>query len=376
VEQARLEDFERALRGCIAGDVSFDEVTRGVYSTDAGIYQITPVAVVLPRDEADVRAAVKTAAAYGVTIIPRGGGTSLGGQAIGRGMVVDFSKYMSKILELNVEDRWVRVQPGVILDELNAELAQHGLHFAPDPATGNRATIGGMMGNNSSGTKSIVYGKTSDHVLEARVLLSDGTILNFEELSLDDYRRRAESKTVDPREVKILDGFKKIINDNSREIEKQFPKVMRRVSGYNLDLFVNADRWNLANLLIGSEGTLGIILEAKLNLEPLPKHKTLCTVHFAEFLDGIRTVAPILEHKPSAVEILDADVVGMARKNRGIAPLCGFIQGDPQAILVVEFFGDTAEEAEQKSRKLAADLKEKELGYAWREGRPQADRVY
>jgi len=220
----------------------------------------------------------------------RGGGTSLGGQAIGRGMVVDFSKYMSKILELNVEDRWVRVQPGVILDELNAELAQHGLHFAPDPATGNRATIGGMMGNNSSGTKSIVYGKTSDHVLEARVLLSDGTILNFEELSLDDYRRRAESKTVDPREVKILDGFKKIINDNSREIEKQFPKVMRRVSGYNLDLFVNADRWNLANLLIGSEGTLGIILEAKLNLEPLPKHKTLCTVHFAEFLDGIRTV--------------------------------------------------------------------------------------
>jgi len=365
VEQARLEDFERALRGCIAGDVSFDEVTRGVYSTDAGIYQITPVAVVLPRDEADVRAAVKTAAAYGVTIIPRGGGTSLGGQAIGRGMVVDFSKYMSKILELNVEDRWVRVQPGVILDELNAELAQHGLHFAPDPATGNRATIGGMMGNNSSGTKSIVYGKTSDHVLEARVLLSDGTILNFEELSLDDYRRRAESKTVDPREVKILDGFKKIINDNSREIEKQFPKVMRRVSGYNLDLFVNADRWNLANLLIGSEGTLGIILEAKLNLEPLPKHKTLCTVHFAEFLDGIRTVAPILEHKPSAVEILDADVVGMARKNRGIAPLCGFIQGDPQAILVVEFFGDTAEEAEQKSRKLAADLKEKELGYAW-----------
>jgi FAD/FMN-containing dehydrogenase/Fe-S oxidoreductase len=365
VENTRLEEFERALHGCVRGDVSFDEVTRGVYATDAGIYQITPVAVVLPRDEADVRAAVKTAAAYGVTIVPRGGGTSLGGQAVGRGMVVDFSKYMSKVLELNVEDRWVRVQPGVILDELNAELAQHGLHFAPDPATGNRATIGGMMGNNSSGTKSIIYGKTSDHVLAARVLLSDGTTLELEELSLDDYRRRAESKTVDPREAQILSEFKKIINDNSREIEKQFPKVMRRVSGYNLDSFVNTDRWNMVNLLIGSEGTLGIFLEAKLNLEPLPKHKALCTVHFAEFLDGISTVEAILEHKPSAVEVLDADVVVMARKNRGIAPLCGFIHGDPQAILIVEFFGDTAKEAEKKSKKLAADLKKKELGYAW-----------
>jgi FAD/FMN-containing dehydrogenase/Fe-S oxidoreductase len=365
VEKTRLQEFEQALRDCVAGDVSFDEVTRGIYATDASIYQIMPLAVVLPRDEADVRAAVKTAAEYDVTIVPRGGGTSLGGQAAGRGMIIDFSKYMNKVLELNVEDRWVRVQPGVILDELNAELARHGLHFAPDPATSSRATIGGMMGNNSSGTKSIIYGRTCDHVLAGKVLLCDGTTLQLEELALDEYDRRAQAPDTNSREAEILNGFRKIIDDNSSEIAKRFPKVMRRVNGYNLDSFVNTDRWNLTDLLVGSEGTLGLFLEAKLNLEPLPKAKALCTVHFAELIEGISTVEVILEHKPSAVEILDADVVVMARKNRGIAPLCGFIQGDPQAILVVEFFGDTAKKAENKCKKLAADLKKKKLGYAW-----------
>jgi len=365
VEKARLEEFERALRDCVKGDVIFDEVTRGIYATDASFYQITPVAVVLPRDEADVRAAVKTASAFDATIVPRGGGTSLGGQAVGHGMVVDFSKYMNRILELNVEERWVRVQPGLVLDELNAELAKHGLLFAPDPATSSRATIGGMMGNNSSGTKSIIYGRTCDHVLAGKVLLSDGTTLELEELTLEEYDRRAGSASANAREAEILSGFKKIIEANSSEIAKAFPKVMRRVNGYNLDSFVDTDRWNLTNLLVGSEGTLGMFLEARLNLEPLPKHKALCTVHFAELIEGIRTVEVILEHKPSAVEILDADVVVMARKNLGIAPLCGFIQGDPQAILVVEFFGDTAEEAESKSRGLAADLQQKKLGYAW-----------
>jgi FAD/FMN-containing dehydrogenase/Fe-S oxidoreductase len=365
VEKARLEEFERALRDRIRGDVSFDEVTRGIYGTDASMYQITPIAVVLPRDEADVRAAVKTAAEYNVTIVPRGGGTSLGGQAIGPGLIVDFSKYMNKILELNVEEHWVRVQPGIVLDELNAELAKHGLFFAPDPATSSRATVGGMTGNNSSGTKSIIYGKTCDHVLAATVLLSDGTKLESEEFSLDEYAERAKSDSSSAREAEILRGFKKIIEANSSEIENRFPKVMRRVNGYNLDSFIKTDRWNLTNLLVGSEGTLGIFLDTKLNLEPLPKSKALCTVHFAELLEGIRTVAVILEHKPSAVEIIDADVVVMARKNLGVAPLCGFIQGDPQAILVVEFFGETPEEAEQKCRTLAAALQKKKLGYAW-----------
>ncbi len=364
-QEIKLAGFEQALRKRVRGDVIFDEVGRGIYATDASIYQIMPVAVVLPRDEADVRAAVRTAAEYNIGILPRGAGTSLGGQAAGASMVIDFSKYMNNILELNVEEQWVRVQPGIVLDELNAALAEHGLGFAPDPATSSRATIGGMMGNNSAGTKSIIYGLTCDHVLAGRVLLSDGTIMELSELSSQEYDQRAKSNGQNAREAEILSGFKKIIEANRDEIKKRYPKVMRRVNGYNLDSFVNTDRWNLTKLVVGSEGSLGIFLEAKLNLEPLPKAKALCTVHFGDLLEAIRTVAVILEHKPSAVEIMDADVVIRGRKNLSVAPLCSWIEGDPQAILVVEFFGKTPEEAEHKCRRLAADLQEKKRGYTW-----------
>ena len=365
MEETKLKNFEQELRSCIKGDVSFDQSTLGLYSTDASIYQITPTALVVPRDEADVRAAVEIAAKYNVNILPRGAGTSLNGQCVSSAMVIDFTKYMNKILELNTKQRWVRVQPGVVLDELNAVLAEHGLLFAPDPATGNRATIGGMMGNNSSGTRSIVYGITNDHVLETKVLLSDGTELEFKELSAEEYDRCGRSGNGNSREAQIYSGFKKIIEANHDEIERRYPRVMRRVQGYNLDSFIKGDCWNLAELMVGSEGTLGVFLEARLSLEPVPKSKVLCTVHFADLLEAIGAVAPILQHGPSAVEIVDADIIALARKNLSVAPLCGFIQGNPKAILVVEFFGETAQAAKQKTEALAADLQNKKLGYAW-----------
>jgi FAD/FMN-containing dehydrogenase/Fe-S oxidoreductase len=363
VEEKELKNFEQELRNRIKGDFSFDRATLGLYSTDASIYQIMPTSLVIPRDEADVRAAVETAAKYNVNILPRGAGTSLNGQCVSSAMVIDFTKYMNKILELNTKERWVRVQPGVVLDELNAVLAEQGLVFAPDPATSNRATIGGMMGNNSSGTRSVVYGITNDHVLETKVLLSDGTEMKLEELSAEEYDRRAQSN--DKREAQIYSGFKKIIQVNCDEIERKYPKVMRRVQGYNLDSFITSERWNLSKLMVGSEGTLGVFLEAKLNLEPVPKSRVLCTVHFAELLEAISAVEPILQHSPSAVEIVDADIIALARKNLSVAPLCGFIQGNPQAILVVEFFGQTEREAIQKTEALAADLKKHKLGYAY-----------
>ncbi|MFV2073839.1 MAG: FAD-binding oxidoreductase [Thermoanaerobaculales bacterium] len=169
--------FERGLRGAVRGGVHFDQATRGIYATDASIYQIRPVAVVTPLDEHGVRAAVAVAAEHGVSILPRGGGTSLAGQAVGEALVLDFSKHLNRLLELDVERRWARVQPGLVRDELNAQVAAHRLHFAPDPASANRANIGGMIGNNSSGMRSVVYGKTVDHLLETRVLLADGTEL-------------------------------------------------------------------------------------------------------------------------------------------------------------------------------------------------------
>ena len=368
--------FQRELTEAVRGDVSFDAATRGAYATDASIYQIQPAAVVLPRDEKDVLAAMEVARKHGVSILPRGGGTSLGGQAVGPGVVLDFTKYMDNVLELNVEQRWVRVQPGVILDELNAALAEHGLQFAPDPATSSRATIGGMIGNNSSGTKSIVYGIMRDHVLQSKVALADGTLLTLKEVDAEEYARRCQPADGDGREAEIYAGVRKVIDANRDEIRQRYPKTMRRVQGYNLDAFVDTARWDLTKLMIGSEGTLGVFLEAKLNLEPLPKCKILCTVHFTDLLEAIRTVAPILEHGPSAVEIIDEKVIGLARRNVNIAPLCHFLEGDPAAVLIVEFFGDTPEEAAAKVERLVADLQAKRRGYAWpilRQAGRQAD---
>ena len=364
-EVIELSDFQQELHGRIKGEVSFDPMKLGLYATDASIYEIMPLALVVPRDTDDVMAAVEIAVRHKVSILPRGSGTSLNGQAVGESMIIDFTKYMDKILELNVEQKWVRVQPGVVLDQLNATLAEHGLQFAPDPATSNRATIGGMIGNNSSGTKSVVYGTTREHILELRVVLADGTVMQMSAMPAEEYDRQAASGDGDSREGQILAGFRKIIQANADEIEKRFPKVMRRVQGYNLDSFVNKDSWNLSELMVGSEGTLGVFLEAKLNLEALPKCKALCAVHFADMLESISAVAPILKYKPSAVEILDWDVLKLARENLKIGPMCGFVQGDPAAILVVEFFGDTPEQAERKAQELSDGLQSEKIGFAW-----------
>lgn len=356
-----LQAFEQDLRKRVRGDVSFDEVRRGIYSTDASIYRIMPVVVVCPRDETDVRMAVQTAAEHGVTILPRAGGTSLGGQVVGTSMILDFSKYMNQVLQVNTEEHWARVQPGIVRDVLNAELAKYRLHFAPDPATSDRANVGGMIGNNSSGMRSILYGKTVDHVLELRVLLSDGEVLELKKLSPEEYHHRASAQT---REGQILRKIEELINTHREEIAERYPKVMRRVMGYNLDELTVTDQWNLAKLIVGSEGTLATILEARVNLEPLPKATSLCIPHFSSLLESVAAVESILTHDPSAVEIMDGSVLHMAREQLSIAPLCDWLEGQPEAILVVEFYGDTQEEAAAKAENLATDLKNRGIGYA------------
>ena len=364
MKKSSLVSFEKALRVVVKGVVSFDDITLEAYATDSSIYQIKPVALVVPQDENDVINAVKTAADHGVSILPRGGATSLGGQATGSSMVIDFTRFMNNVIELNVEERWVRVQPGVILDVLNNELKQHGLMFAPDPATSSRATIGGMMGNNSSGTKSLVYGLMRDHVIESRALLPDGEILDLKTLSPKEYDAIAD-RGDGSRESELYAEFKKIINAKRKEIIEVFPKTMRRVQGYNLDLFALEDDWNLGNIIIGSEGSLGIFLDAKINLVPLPKEKIISVLHFNTVHDTISAVEPILEYGPSAVELVDSEIIKLARGNRTIAPLCEFIEGDPAAFLVVEFFGDTADETNEKVNHFVSEMKKKGIGYAW-----------
>ena len=356
------QSMVQELKNAIKGDVLFDEYSLGMYATDASIYQIKPLAVVLPKDESDVKKAVEIARKRGVKILPRGGGTSLAGQTVAEALILDFSKYMNKILELNVAERWVRVEPGLVRDELNEELSKHGLHFAPDPATSSRANVGGMVGNNSSGTKSILYGKTVDHILAAKVLLADGTELLLESLSPEAYREKTQNQT---REGEIYRKFREIIRDNAEEIKLKFPKVMRRVGGYNLDEFVYTDCWNLAKLVTGSEGTLAVTLEVKLNLEPLPKYKSVAVVHFDELLDAITAVQPMLFYHPSAVEILDRTVLHLSAENLTARQHCHFIEGDPAAILIVEFYGHTLEEVMDRPSKMIAELKQLGLGYAY-----------
>jgi FAD/FMN-containing dehydrogenase/Fe-S oxidoreductase len=346
----------------LSGEVLVDAYSLGMYSTDASIYQIKPLAVVLPKDESDVKKAIAWANSHNITILPRGGGTSLAGQTVGESIVLDFSKYMNQTLEVNTRENWVRVQPGKVRDVLNDELAPLGLHFPVDPATSSRANVGGMVGNNSSGTKSIIYGKTVDHILEAKVLLADGTPLTLGPLSKEDYDKKCQQSD---REGEIYREFKALIDKHKEQIQQKFPKVMRRVGGYNLDEFVYTDTWNLAKLITGSEGTLATTLELKLNLEPLPTFKSVCVVHFADLLEAIGAVTPILKYSPSAVEILDKIVVNLSRENLITKRHCHFIAGNPEAILIVEFYGETLEDVMERPTAMIKDLQEQGLGYAY-----------
>ena len=350
------------LKTSLQGEVLDDAYSLGMYATDASIYQIRPIAVVLPNDEADVKRAIQIARSHQANLLPRGAGTSLAGQTVGNALVLDFSKHMNNMLEINTEERWARVQPGLARDDLNDVLAPHGLHFAPDPATSSRANVGGMVGNNSSGTKSILYGKTVDHIIAARVLLTDGTEMTLENLDPEAYNRKAEAPT---REGEIYRTFRAIIQRNEEEIKQRFPKVMRRVGGYTLDEFVYTEQWNLAKLITGSEGTLATTLELTLNLEPLPRHKSVAVVHFAEVINAIEAVKPMLAYQPSAVEILDQTVLRMSKENLTTQKHCHFIEGDPAAILIVEFYGDTAEDVMQRPQAMIEKLTALGLGYAY-----------
>ena len=363
-----IEAFERALRERVRGQVSRDRLTRGIYSTDASHYQITPSFVVVPLDEADAVAAVSTAGEFGISITPRGGGTSLSGQTSWTGMVLDCSKHLDAILEINAAERWARVQPGVVRDHLNAVLKPTGLHFAPDPATSSRANVGGMIGNNTAGTHSVLYGKTIDHVISCKVVLADGTVLELAAKSPEEWSMITAGSG---REAELYRGVQATIEANAAEIERRFPKVMRRVSGYNLDAFLPADQggqpgdWNLTHLIVGSEGTLATVLEAKVRLEPLPQATSVCVVHFNDVIQSLESVDAMLAHGPAAIELLDANVTREAKQNPTTSALAGFIEGDPDAIQIVEFFGDSQEEVVNRAARFAEDMRRRDYGYAW-----------
>ena len=354
--------FVSDLKAHCHAEILTDDTNLGIYSTDASMYQITPIAIIQPKTEEEIVSAVKIAVDHEIPVIPRGGGTGLAGQAIGSGLIIDFSKYYNKIIEFNEKEKWIIVQPGIIRDHLNTFLQPHQLHFAPDPATSSRANVGGMIANNASGTKSIIYGKTIDHVLELKVLLSDGTILKLKDKTKFERQQLSNEKD---RESEIYQALGQIIATNRSNIELRFPKVMRRVGGYNLDEFLDDKVWNLCKLMVGSEGTLGIILQAKLNLTPLPPSKCACLAHFYTMDEAIRAVQKIIPHKPSAVEIIDDTVINFSRQNNATKDSCRVIEGDPEAVLMIEFTGDDYEVLHDQVTGVVKMLTQQKMGYAF-----------
>lgn len=355
--------FLQELTSITTSEIKTDDLTLGLYATDASLYQLQPLTVAIPHNESDLIKIVKLSDKYNIPVMPRGSATSLAGQTTNHALIIDFTKYFDKILDINAQKRYAIVHPGVVRDQLNAAVKDFGLHFAPDPATTSRATIGGMIANNSSGTKSIKYGKTIDHVLGLKVLLMDGTILEMSELSAEAYEAKCQQSD---REGEIYRSFRKIIFENTTAIETAYPKVMRRVNGYPLDEYILTDRWNLAKIFAGSEGSLGIILEAKINLEPIPKYKAAFTVHYDDRMRAIREVHQMIAYDPAAIEMLDFNVFEQSVKNNMTKSLHHrLIIGAPQATLSVEFFCLSQDELDQRITDFSHWLKKNSTAYAY-----------
>jgi FAD/FMN-containing dehydrogenase/Fe-S oxidoreductase len=355
--QLEAGTLESELRSQIEGEVRFDTISRALYSTDASVYLIQPLGVVIPKHRQDILRTIAIAKRFGCPITMRGGGTSQAGQAIGEGIQVDLSKYYNRLLEVNAEERWARVEPGIVLDD--AHLAPLGLRFAPDISTASRATLGGMMGNNSCGARSVLYGKTIDHVLEQTVALSDGSIAHFREIP------RSEVPTGDSLEAACYRTVLGLAAEHAAEIDRRYPKVVRRVGGYNLDEFIEpAKPVNLAKMMVGSEGTLGVVLEAKVRLVPLPKAKAAMVIAFADLLESLAATPVILGHKPSAIEVMDKGILDNTRQNAALDRIRNtFIEGDPAATLCVEFYADRKEDLPPRLEALERDLRARGFGY-------------
>lgn len=322
------------LRRELQGEVFFDDFSRGRYSTDASIYQIQPIGVTVPKSEQDVQTALQIAVDEGVPVLPRGGGTSQTGQAIGEALIMDTTKYLNRVLEFDAENRTVCVQPGMVLDHLNRFLKPHGLFFPVDVSTANRATIGGMTGNNSCGSRSIRYGNMVHNVRAIDALLADGSELQLDTLP----SRQLNGEHANHRE--LLNKLLSLGAREATEIAQRFPQLLRRVGGYNIDV-LTGETPNMSHLLVGSEGTLAFFQRIHLDLQPLPSHRVLGVCHFPSFYEAMDATQHIVELKPSAVELVDRTMIDLARDIPIFAPIVDrFVQGEPQAILLVEFAGE------------------------------------
>ncbi len=369
--QPATRNSELVIRN-FSGDFHTDNIHLVLYATDASVYREYPLAVAYPKTKEDIVELVRFAGVQKVNLIPRTAGTSLAGQVVGKGIVVDLSRYMTEILELNVEEKWVRVQPGVILDELNKTLAEHGLFFGPETSTSNRCMIGGMVGNNACGAHSLIYGSTRDHLLSLKTILSDGSEAEFKALSVQEFEEKCQLENL---EGKIYRQLHTSLSDpyNQQEIRAQYPdpQLHRRNTGYAIDILLEtavftaqAAPFNVAKLIAGSEGTLAFITEIKLNLVDLPPiHKAVMAVHLESLEQALQANLIALQFKPGAVELMDKTILDLTKNNLTQQRNRFFINGDPEAILIVEFARDTEDEIKETFIQLEKRLRAEHLGF-------------
>lgn len=362
------------LRASLDGELFTDSTMRTLYATDASVYREMPLAVAHPRHKEDLIQLVHFASQQGISLIPRTAGTSLAGQCVGDGIVVDVSKYMTRILEVNEKEGWARVEPGVIRDDLNKHLRPHGLFFGPNTSTANRAMIGGMVGNNSCGSYSIVYGSTREHTVEVEAILSDGSVATFGPLTPEEFAQKCEGDSLESQlylHLRAELGQKEV----ATEIRKQFPKpsIERRNTGYAVDFLLESEvfteggePFNFCKLLAGSEGTLAFFTEIKVHCDPLPPPVTgLTCIHFETVLESLKAVQIAMSFQPRAVELMDKIILDCTKGQKMYEPYRFFVEGDPGAILVIEAGGESEEEVDQKLEEIIAAVKAAAYGYAF-----------
>ncbi|MFC5720418.1 FAD-binding and (Fe-S)-binding domain-containing protein [Streptomyces gamaensis] len=346
----KADALARRLRRDLDGEARFDDLTRHLYSRDASMYAITPLGVAFPRHADDVRAAVAAAAEYGLSVVPRGAGTSLAGQTVGPGLVLDLSRHMRRVLTLDPDARTAVVEPGAVQDQLNRAAAAHGLMFGPDTSTSSRATIGGMIGNNSAGSGSLRHGMTVDHVRALDVVLSDATTARLAPVTETERARRAALPTLEGR---IHRELPRLLAANSRAIAEDFPPYWRRACGYRLDRLAGGAPFDLARLVTGSEGTLAVTTRAEVALVPAPARTTVAVGHFTDVDAAIAATGDALACEPATVELLDRTILELSRRRREYAELGTLLDGDPGALLFVGFTGDDEEELRSRADALS-----------------------
>ncbi|MBN1926910.1 MAG: FAD-binding protein [Prolixibacteraceae bacterium] len=354
------------------GELHFDQISKILFATDASAYREIPQAVVFPASRNDIKTLINFARENKTSLIPRGAGTSLAGQVVGKGIVVDISKYLNKIIEVNKEEKWVRVEPGVVLSELNLELKKYGLMVGPETSTANRCTMGGMLGNNSCGLHSLVHGSIRDHILEVEAILSDGSDATFSPIDTKAFHEKLKGSTLENNLYRFIH---QVLSDeeNRLEISTQYPdpSVPRRNNGYALDIIssmqpFNPDggKFNFSKLIAGSEGTLAFVTEMKLGLVPLPpSEKALICIHFSKLEDVFKANLIGLKHNPSAIELMDKTILDLTRGNIGLRHNRFFINGEPEAILIIELWGESKEEIISQSELIETEMRSAGFGY-------------